>query len=351
MKNIYQTIQTKSLSKMRSSNITAVVIILIVSIIGVEAQDLPVFSQKLTDSFISNPAVAGNGLGSVLLSYRNNFSGVEGAPSSSYLSAHTPFRKYRFGAGINVFQERSAAITTSYANAAFAYHLGITEASYLSFGIAGELNATRLSDDLVAQNNGDDLILSRYASNVMVPDFSFGSVLKTRRITAGLSANRLFTYWKGVDSVKKVASYLNGFFQIDIPIQEGDGAIQPYIGVRSYNNQFTVFDLGLYYSYEYLLMGGLSVRSNNVASLTAGYFLTRKLFAGYTREILLGNVGGYLGSSNEIVLRFNFIEKEKPRDLRSLYNRDASGMSFRKVKKMARQKTNEIFKPKKSPNK
>src|SRR5687767_12229486 len=65
------------------------------------SQDVPVYSQKLTNSFLYNPSVAGNTLGSATLSYRQQWGAVEGSPRTTFFSIHTPFAKHRFGTGFN----------------------------------------------------------------------------------------------------------------------------------------------------------------------------------------------------------------------------------------------------------
>src|SRR6185295_17642627 len=90
---------------------------------NLKAQDIPLFSQKLTNSFIYNPAVAGHTFGSATFSYRSNYSGVQDGPKDYLLSLHTPFANGRFGTGFNVFQENVGVISNTYYSGAFAYHL------------------------------------------------------------------------------------------------------------------------------------------------------------------------------------------------------------------------------------
>jgi hypothetical protein len=66
-------------------------------VVGVQAQDIPLFSQKLTNSFIYNPSFAGLDFGSLTFSRRSNYTAVEGAPVNNFLSLHTPFSGGRFG--------------------------------------------------------------------------------------------------------------------------------------------------------------------------------------------------------------------------------------------------------------
>lgn len=78
-------------------------ILLLVFCAGIaRSQDIPLFSQKLTNSFMYNPSLAGNTFGSITASYRSNYSGVADAPKNYFISAHTPFSNHRFGFGANV---------------------------------------------------------------------------------------------------------------------------------------------------------------------------------------------------------------------------------------------------------
>jgi type IX secretion system PorP/SprF family membrane protein len=267
---------------------------------NVKSQDIPLFSQKLTNSFIYNPAMAGIGLGSLTFSHRNNYSGVTGAPSNNFMSFHTPFSNYRFGAGFNVFQEEVAAIKSTYASGAFAYHININKFSSLSFGVSGEYNSSRLTDEAIAQNDGSDLILNRYTNGVAQPDFSFGVNYQNRLWKVGVAANRLYTAWFEKDSVKNLASYYSGFLQGVIPLEGARSVIEPYFAYRKFSESNNTFDIGVYYTYDNKLTAGVATRSGSILNATLAYKLTKNLLIGYSREVIMGSVGGYTGSSNEL---------------------------------------------------
>src|SRR5687767_14263249 len=86
------------------------------------AQDIPLFTQKITNSFLYNPAIAGHTFGSATFAHRSNYAGIPGAPRTNFLSIHTPFANHRFGAGINIFQEEVTFLSNNYLSGAFAYH-------------------------------------------------------------------------------------------------------------------------------------------------------------------------------------------------------------------------------------
>ncbi len=303
--------------------------VLILMLIGfvVKGQDIPLFSQKLTNSFIYNPAMAGIGLGSFTLSHRNNYSGVNGAPSNNFLSLHTPFSNYRFGTGFNVFQEEVAAVKSIYASGAFAYHINLNSLSSLSFGVSGEYNNTRLTDEVIAQNDGSDVILNRYSNGVAQPDFSFGMAYQNRVLKMGISANRLYTAWFEKDSTRNLANYYSGFLQGTISVQDGRGLIEPYVAYRKFSESNNVLDLGVYYTYDKKLTAGVATRSGSILNATLGYKLSKNLMVGYSREMIMGSVGGYTGTSNEFVLRVDFADRANQKHYRATYK---SSMTYRK---------------------
>src|ERR1041384_8290761 len=84
-----------------------------------QGQDIPLFTQKLTNSFIYNPAVAGHNVGSLTYSYRMSYAGVANAPKSHFISFHTPLAGHRVGFGVNAYQEDINFIKNTYLSAAF----------------------------------------------------------------------------------------------------------------------------------------------------------------------------------------------------------------------------------------
>src|SRR5690349_9844046 len=110
-------------------------------------QDIPLFSQKLTNSFMYNPAVAGLNVGSLTYSYRMSYGKVSGAPRTNFLSAHTPVAGHKIGLGFNYYQENVSFIKNNYLSAAFSYHIRVSKANSLSFGISGEYNFMGLNGD------------------------------------------------------------------------------------------------------------------------------------------------------------------------------------------------------------
>ncbi len=274
--------------------------------VSVKAQDVPLFTQKLTNSLFYNPSVAGNGMGSLTFSHRQNWSGVSGAPVTNYLSLHTPFGKDRFGTGINIYQERAGVYETFAAMAAFAYHLKFTDTRSLSFGVSGEYANFKISTARVDVIDEDDGLIVGNSSPGQA-DFSFGVTYKTKFFTLGAAANRLTNLMQGITDVPSqfpgfYSAYVNG----TIALRQDKDLFEPMITYRGYLNGQSQFQAGLYYTVNDFLIVGGSYRTGGTVSATLGVRVLDKFLIGYTRDVNAASYGSSLGSSNEITVRFDF---------------------------------------------
>lgn len=282
-------------------------------------QDIPLFSQKLTNSFIFNPALAGNTYGSMTYSYKQNYSKVAGAPQNHFLSIHTPFGKHRFGVGANIYQEDVTFLRNTYASVAFAYHLRFSKFNVLSMGVSGEYNAIGLNGTTNFSSAGDQDFDQLTKGKLHDYDFSFGLHYQSRFFKVGLAANRLANTWLKNDNAAVLSYYYSGYAQGLIPMRGGEDLLEPYVAYRKLSESNTTLDVGLYYTYNNLLTGGVAMRSGTVFNATLAFHISKYLMVGYSREIIMGNVGGFVGSANEFTIRYDFNNESYKERFRSDY--------------------------------
>jgi type IX secretion system PorP/SprF family membrane protein len=303
------------------------VLILLIALgaVASRAQDIPLFSQKLTNSFMYNPAMAGHTYGSITTSYRTNYSGVADAPKNYFLSIHTPFAHHRFGAGANVYQEEVAILKNTYYSAAFAYHLQFNKFSTLSMGVGTELNQFRPNFNTVNDPYiSPDLTYQRYVLTSGKPDFSFGMLYQNRYVKVGASANRLATAWLEPVDKKTLSNYFTGSVQGMIPIRDGQDLLEPYFAYRKLSESNQTFDAGLYYTYDNKITVGGAYRNGSIAAVTLAYRLSKYLLVGYSREMILSPIGGFVGSSNEFTLRYDFNDQNYQKKFKQDYKQAIS---------------------------
>jgi type IX secretion system PorP/SprF family membrane protein len=287
------------------------------------AQDIPLFSQKLTNSFMYNPALAGHTFGSATFSYKQNYGKVNGAPKNYFISIHSPIANYRFGVGANVFQEEVTFLRTTYASLAFSYHIRFNRFSSLSFGTSGEFNSIGINGATSGELIDPEYIKLRN-NGIKKYDFSFGMHYQNRFIKAGVAANRLASTW--IEDSAAITNHYSSFVQGLIPMRGGEDMLEPYVAYRKLSNINQIIDIGLFYTLNNKLTVGGSYRSGGIISGTLAFKISKYLMVGYSRETITGNVGGFVGSANEFTIRYDFKDESYKERFRSDYK---SAVAFR----------------------
>jgi type IX secretion system PorP/SprF family membrane protein len=306
---------------------TIITIVFLVALAAAQisyAQDIPLFSQKLTNSFIYNPALAGHTFGSVTFSYKQNYGKVNGAPQNYFLSLHAPIANHRFGIGANVFQEEITFLRNTYGSLAFSYHLAFNRFSKLSFGVSGEYNSISLNGASTGEVNDPEYIALR-DGGVKKYDFSFGTHFQNRFLKAGVAANRLSSTW--IEDSAAISNHFSSFVQGLIPLRGGEDLLEPYVAFRKLSDVNQIIDFGLYYTYNNRITVGASYRSGGIISGTLAFRFSKYLMVGYSRETISGNIGGYVGSANEYTIRYDFNDESYKERFRSDYK---SALSYRR---------------------
>lgn len=312
----------------------------LVALTAADAQDIPLFSQKLTNSFMYNPAVAGHTFGSITFSYKDSYRGVEGGPENYFLSIHTPVANHRFGIGASVYQQTNTVLTSTYASGAFAYHIPLNKLTTLSMGVSAEYNTFRAGD--LNFTSAPDSEYEAYASGQKEIDYSFGVHFQNRFLKAGIASNRLSTTWQqlennsaetGEEKATVLSNYYSSFVQGLIPMRSSQDMLEPYFAYRKLSNVSDIIDLGVFYTFDNKLIGGVSARTGmnasqaKVLSGTVGFRVSKYLMVGYSRETILGNQAGFLGAANEVSLRFDFKENNYKKRFSSDYK---SSVAYRR---------------------
>ena len=290
-------------------------------------QDIPLFSQKMTNSFIYNPALAGHTFGSITYSHRTNFNNLEGTVKNNFLSFHTPISNHRFGVGANVFLEEVNVVRNIYGSAAFAYHLSLGGYNTLSFGLSGEFNSVGLSiNDLTGSVIEEDPVLETQADNTA--DFSFGINYQAKFFKAGIAANRLAASFVQTGNPTVLSEFYSGYVAGMFPLRDDQDIIEPTFTFRRFSAVNNTYDLGLYYTFNNMILVGASHRrplgqQGNITSVTGGFMINKKLLLGYSHEFASSELGSY----SEITVRFDFAERDPRTRFKSDYK---NSMAYRR---------------------
>jgi len=188
-----------------------IVVIIFLSTVS-KAQQLPIYSQYMLNSFLLNPAVAGHeGYTALNLTIREQWVGLKDAPSTYALTAQSRLLKNSFisrsksirrrkrvmsrsgrvGLGLYIFHDQNGAFGRTGIQGTYAYHLTLRR-SQLS--MAGSIIAFQynLDKDKLNPENPDDQLLLSTESNAFITDANVGVYYSDKNIYAGFSVQNLF---------------------------------------------------------------------------------------------------------------------------------------------------------------
>ncbi len=274
--------------------------------ISAQAQLLPIFTQKLSDNFLYDPSVTGLSGGSAVLSHKRLWSEVQGAPVTTFASAHTRLKQDRLGIGGSIYYEEANIFQNAHASLSAAYHLPLNEAMGLSFGLAGEAYQTRLNTNGKYIPDATDQLLTNFDDGIKA-DVSFGMNLHHSLFRVGASVNRLTVAF---DSDKQTTSLLTSFATLYassfLPVRDGLDRLEPSLVYRQQFGSEGQLDAMLFYDYKQTIIFGASYRTGGIVGLSTGYNFENRLVLGFTYEMLTGDFSNQVGASYEFVVRFNF---------------------------------------------
>ena len=152
------------------------------------AQQRVQYTQYMFSGLLINPAYAGaEGPLNIALIQRSQWTGVDGAPSTQTLLAHSLFKEKQMGIGLSVVNDRIGIHRNVNALANYAYHINVGHDTYLSFGLqAGVQN--RKSDylSLIGDANNDPHLHNPQFSHTAF-DVGAGVYLRSGDFDMGLS--------------------------------------------------------------------------------------------------------------------------------------------------------------------
>lgn len=157
------------------------------------SQQLSLYSQYMFNKFLINPAVTGsNNYVPIRLTARQQWAGIENAPSTQALSAHTLLGNKKMGVGGFVYADRFGPETKVGIQASYSYILPISGGkSQLAFGVAFRAFQYQLDYTQMTAIDDADPVLSGAKETSFVPDADFGIYWYSEKYFVGLSANQL----------------------------------------------------------------------------------------------------------------------------------------------------------------
>jgi len=285
----------------------------------VKAQQLPMFSQYLTNDFVLNPAVAGSKPYFPLqINSRSQWSGLGTiAPKTNTLSYHMPLAYNALGFGAILSQDQTGPYSHLGVNLSLAYHIQLNKENNtrLSFGISGLLTQHKLNlAELTFYSPEPDFEGGIFSK--LVPDASFGAYLHSDQLALSISSHQLFesTFKESVSDIFGDNTQVRHYFAhasyiIDI---FSDMALIPSVLVKHTEASPVQVDLNTKVIIDNNYWAGLSFRSSKSLVVLGGLSLG-KMFVSYSYDYGISSLSSVASGSHEISLGFNISDQRKRR--------------------------------------
>lgn len=277
------------------------------------AQQIPLYSQYFANPFIYNPAWAGlDRFGSVNITHRNQWDGIEGAPVTNLITVDLPFYESRSGIGINAYQDNIGIFRQNKVMFSYAYHIFnlYENSSYFSFGLSGGFNQTSIDFSRAYILHPSDPKIVNNTGNYMSMEFAFGmNYIFKDKFQIGFSIPQFLN--GGVraideaDNNLKLQPHYLLTAKCTLKTYDEMHRIEPMVMARYVQNTPLQLDFGVQYTYNNIIWGNAAYRFDYGAVVGFGVSFNNLRF-GYARDFATGNLQGVAGGTNEIMLGYKF---------------------------------------------
>lgn len=275
------------------------------------AQQVYQLTHYMVNDFAFNPAVAGSDETFVgKASFRNQWSGIDGAPTTGMVSMHGNLNENRtVGLGAILYTDNTGPLGRTGINLAYAYHLPLVEnETYLGIGVGANLLSYKINfNELVARDEGDPQFGTGNQTK-MGADANFGLYLKGLNFWAGLSVNQMFaSKFTFVGDVEAIENSRHIFLGGGVTFNASENLdIAPSILLKSVGGAGAQFELGARAIFNKNYWAGVSYRTEDAIAILLGLQLDSSLNLAYSYDITTSDLSNYTSGTHEITLGYNF---------------------------------------------
>ncbi|MEO7988949.1 MAG: type IX secretion system membrane protein PorP/SprF [Chryseolinea sp.] len=271
------------------------------------AQQKAQFTQYMFNGLVLNPAMAGiENAPSVTFINKIQWARVDGAPTTQTLSASTRIPHSNAGVGITFVNDKIGVHNNQYLQASFAYHLPITEKSFLSLGLQAGADFYKSNYASIAGNQNIDPGLNNmsYAAFIM----GVGILYKSSKFEGGISAPSIIPHQFAYDDSLRVHwgqahyfSFLRYHFKLNNALE-----LQPSVLIKYLKGTPLSFDINAALVIKQVLTLALAYRKAESIDFLMTANVTPNLQLGVAYDYGIGEVSLNSGGSFELMAKYMF---------------------------------------------
>lgn len=257
-----------------------------------------------------NPAFAGSrGAMSVAASYRNQWTGLNGAPSTQTLSLHAPTRSEAIAVGGSIYHDQIGVTDRTGINATGAYIMRLG-AGKLAMGLSGGVVIGKNSWSEVVTTDESDEVFDTGDDSYLLPDFGTGVYYYTKNYYVSLSLPSLLSHryaggngYNTIFDPQDVNLFLNvgGEFRLNSNV-----AVRPSAMLRMHGDNSAQIDINSMVSIQELIELGASYRTSGTMIGLLRVHLNPQFALGYAFDYTISDLRLYAGGTHEVTLQYDF---------------------------------------------
>jgi len=312
------------------------------------AQQKPQYSQYTLNNYILNPAISGiEDYADLRMGIRQQWSGLEGAPESYYVTLHMPINKdvspsyrgrrtgdvakeastkrtnvYRrvrphHGVGAMAMTTRTGPLKRSSFSGSYAFHLPLSRTTRIAAGVAPGIVQYSLDQSYVKTANGNDPAVMDGRVNEVKFDLTMGLWLYSQSYYVGISGAQLVpgkrqllnTDTPGDNEGKLQKHYFaTAGYRMDIT---SELSVIPSVMVKLAQPSPTSVDASVKVLYANRLWAGASYRYKDAVAAMAGINISPLLDVAYSYDAGASPLGAAHAGSHEVVVGFKLRNTRK----------------------------------------
>ena len=275
--------------------------------IGAFAQQDAQYSQYMFNHLALNPAYAGSkeALSSALV-YRNQWTGIDGAPSTASFSMQTPLKKKNVGLGMEIISDKLGPQSANSLLLSYAYRINVLKGK-LSFGLRMGMYDYSFDWSKMDYRDQNDVYNTKTRSSKITGTGDFGFYYYSRTFYWGFGMTHL-NRGKTTDvSVNDTSSRqsVHYFMPIGKAFEVGNVIINPSLLIKGAGNAPPEVDLNLNVLLKERLWLGVSYRTRYGIVFMTQYMINEKMKVGYSYDYGMNKIGTVGKGTHEIMIGYD----------------------------------------------
>jgi type IX secretion system PorP/SprF family membrane protein len=285
-------------------------------------QQEAMFTHYSFNTLAVNPAYAGSRDALTFTAlHRSQWVGFDGAPTTQTLTFHSPVFHDEVGLGLSVLNDRIGPMNTTSLYVDFAYKFNVSEKGKLALGLKGGVNMLQGVLTNLSTDQDNDAAFQNNIQSQLLPNFGFGMFYYTTKWYVGLSAPKLLendyqtntTTGNVYAGSEKRHFYMIGGVVFNLE-QTGKVKLRPTTFIKITEGAPIEADLTGMFIFDDKVEIGAMFRTGDAFGVLLEYNFTNQLRFGYSFDWSFTNTTmKYNGGSHEVMVRYDFIYKDKGR--------------------------------------